>query len=64
VDGRLPLEVAIAIVIPPLAMVLAWMDIVRRRDLAAPHRGVWVVLCMIPVVGPLLYIGVGGGQLW
>lgn len=63
-NARLPLQLALAVVIPPLATVLAWGDIGRRRDLPAPLRGWWVVLCLIPVLGPLLYLGIGGGRLW
>jgi hypothetical protein len=60
----LPFEVAISIVLPPLAMILAWLDIVRRPDLPGPLRGYWAVLCLIPVLGPLLYLGIGGGRLF
>lgn len=59
----LPLQVALAIVLPPVATILAWVDIVQRRDLSSPLRGWWVVLCILPTVGPLIYIGIGRGQL-
>lgn len=59
-----PFEVAVAILIPPLATVLVWRDIVRRRDLSGPVRGWWIVMSMIPGLGPLMYLGISGGQLW
>jgi hypothetical protein len=60
----LPFEVAVAIIIPPLGMVLAWLDIVRRPDLPGPLRGYWAVICLIPTLGPLLYLGIGNGRLF
>lgn len=62
--AKRPFEVAIAIIIPPLATVLAWRDIVRRRDLSGPLRGWWAVMCLLPSLGPLLYVAIGRGQLW
>jgi hypothetical protein len=62
--AKRPFEVAVAIIIPPLATLLAWRNIVRRRDLAGPLRGWWAVMCLLPSLGPLLYVGIGRGQLW
>ena len=59
---KLFLEVLIAVAVPPLGTVLCWGDIVRRRDMAPPLKGLWVVLCILPLVGPILYLGVGQGQ--
>ncbi len=59
----LPFEVAISMLLPPVATVLAWLDIVQRRDLSGPLRGFWVVVCMAPALGPLLYLGIGQGHL-
>lgn len=59
---KLPAEVAIVILIPPL--LLSWRDIVRRPDLPGPLRGWWAVMCLMPGLGPLLYLGIGQGQLW
>lgn len=63
-DTKLPFEVALAVVIPPLATILAWINIVHRPDLPAPLRGWWFFLCLVPALGPLLYLGIGGGSLW
>lgn len=59
-----PFGVAVAIIIPPLATLLAWRDIVRRRDLSGPLRGWWALMCLIPSLGPLMYVGIGRGRLW
>lgn len=64
VKRKLPLEVALAVIFHPLAMVLAWLDIIRRPDLSTVLRGWWIVVCLIPVVGPILYLDIGGGRLW
>jgi len=63
-DTKLPLQVAVAVVLPPLATVLAWRHILIRRDLSGPLRGWWTVLCLLPTLGPLLYLGIGKGRLW
>jgi hypothetical protein len=60
----LPFAVAISILIPPVGTALAWLDIVRRRDLPGPLRGYWIVLCLIPGLGPLMYLGIGNGRFF
>ena len=60
----LPLQVAVTIVLPPLATIMAWIDIVRRPDLSGPLRGWWLIISLIPALGPLTYIGIGRGRLW
>ncbi len=64
VNAKLPLEVAASMLLPPIATILAWLNIVRRRDLSGPLRGFWVVTCLVPALGPLLYLGIGQGRLW
>jgi len=59
-----PVEVFVAILLPPLATFLAWFNVMRRNDLLPPHKGLWIVLCALPVLGPLLYLGIGNGALW
>ncbi|MGI8824808.1 MAG: PLDc N-terminal domain-containing protein [Chloroflexota bacterium] len=61
---KLILEVVISLVLHPVAMVLAWIDILRRRDLSLFRKAIWVVVCLIWGIGPLLYIAVGDGKLW
>lgn len=59
---RLPASVALCILVSPLATILAWANILRRRDLSPPLKGWWIVLCLLPTVGPLLYLGIGRGK--
>jgi len=59
----LPFVVATSMLLPPVATILAWLDIVRRRDLSGPLRGFWVVTSLLPALGPLLYLGIGQGHL-
>lgn len=59
---RRPAAVVVSILIPPLAAVLAWSNILRRRDLKPSLKGLWIVLCSMPVLGPLLDLGIGGGR--
>lgn len=59
---RLPMAVLVSICMPPLATVLAWADILRRNDMAPPLKGVWIALCLMPILGPLLYLGIGQGR--
>lgn len=59
---RRPAAVVVSILIPPLGIVLAWSNVLRRRDLAPSLKGLWIVLCSMPILGPLLYLGIGGGR--
>jgi hypothetical protein len=49
-------------ILHPLAVVLAWIDVARRRDLGTMARVAWAVFLIVPIV-PFLYVLVGG-QLW
>ena len=48
--------------IHPLAVVLAWIDLGRRRDLSGGHKLAWGVFLIVPVV-PFVYV-LTGGDLW
>ncbi len=61
---KLAVEVVIAIVLHPLAVVLAWMSLVRRRDLSLSQKLIWAVVCLIWGIGPILYILLEDGSLW
>jgi len=52
------------VVLHPVAMVLAWINIAGRSDLGAVQKVVWGVVSIIWGIGPILYIVVGGGDLW
>jgi len=59
---RRPAAVVVSILLPALGVVLAWSNVLRRRDLTPSHKGLWIVLCSMPILGPLLYLGIGGGR--
>ncbi len=61
---KLILEVLVSIILHPVAMVLSWIDILLRQDLSVGMKVLWGVLCVIWGIGPILYILIGGGQLW
>ena len=43
----------------PVAVVLAWIDLSRRDDLARGTKIVWAIFLIIPIV-PFLYVLTGG----
>ncbi len=58
------LQVVVSIVLHPVAMVLAWINIAGRSDLESGTKIIWGVVSIIWGIGPILYILVGGGNLW
>jgi hypothetical protein len=61
---KLLIEILLAIFLHPIAFVLCLINIVGRRDLTGLQKVVWVVVTFIWGIGPILYILVGGGELW
>jgi hypothetical protein len=57
-------EVLLALILHPIAVVLAWINIAGRRDLTGLQKGIWAVVCLVWGIGPILYVLVGGGELW
>jgi len=48
--------------IHPLAVVLVWIDLATRADLAAGAKVAWAIVAIIPLV-PFIYV-LAGGDLW
>lgn len=48
--------------IHPLAVVLMWIDLASRRDMASGPKLAWAIFGLIPLV-PFLYV-LTGGDLW
>jgi hypothetical protein len=48
--------------IHPLAVVLAWINLLGRRDLSGLQKLAWAVFMIVPVV-PFVYV-LTGGDLW
>ena len=46
----------------PVAVVLVWLDLLRRTDLMTGTKFVWGLAALIPFI-PFVYVLVGG-QLW
>lgn len=61
---KLIAEILISIFLHPLAFVLAVINIVQRKDLKDVEKVVWIVVCFIWGLGPILYVLLGRGALW
>jgi hypothetical protein len=61
---KIVLEVLLAIILHPIAFVLALIDIIGRKDLNDGQKIVWAIVCLLWGIGPILYFLVGGGTLW
>jgi hypothetical protein len=46
----------------PIAVVLIWIDLATRRDMAGSWKLAWAIFSLIPLV-PFLYV-LTGGDLW
>ncbi len=58
------LQFIVALVLHPLAAVLAWINILGRSDLGGGQKILWAIISSIWGIGPILYVTVGGGTLW
>jgi hypothetical protein len=61
---KLLLEILLAIFLHPIAFVLALINILGRRDLTGLQQLVWGIVCLVWGIGPILYVLLGGGDLW
>jgi hypothetical protein len=61
---KLLIEILLAIFLHPIAFVLALINILGRRDLTGLQQLVWGVVCLVWGIGPILYVLLGGGELW
>lgn len=57
-------EVLLAIFLHPIAFVLAVINIVNRQDMSGVAKLLWIIISFFWGIGPILYILLGGGQLW
>jgi hypothetical protein len=48
--------------IHPLAVVLAWINLLGRKDLTGLQKLAWAVFLLVPIV-PFVYV-LTGGELW
>lgn len=61
---KLLIEILLSIFLHPIAFVLCLINILGRGDLSALQKLVWIVVTFIWGIGPILYLLVGGGELW
>jgi hypothetical protein len=61
---KLLLEILLAIFLHPIAMILMWINLLARGDMAGFTKFVWFVVSIIWGLGPILYILVAEGSLW
>jgi hypothetical protein len=61
---KLLIEVILALILHPVAVVLTWINIAGRADLNGTQKILWAVVALLWGVGPILYILLGGGDLW
>lgn len=61
---KILVEILLSLILHPVAVVLAWINILGRRDLNSSQKVIWMVVSLLWGLGPLLYIAVGGGTLW
>ncbi len=58
------LEILVSIFLHPLAAILAWINIAGRTDLNTTQKIIWVLVCLIWGLGPILYLLLANGNLW
>ncbi len=61
---KLLTEVLLSVILHPIAMLLMWINLIRRRDLTEGRKLVWFIVSLIWGLGPILYLMVEDGQLW
>jgi len=61
---KLIIEILLAIFLHPVAFVLCLINIVGRSNLTTLQKVIWALVTLVWGIGPILYILVGGGDLW
>ncbi len=61
---KLLLEILLSIILHPIAMILMWINLIARGDMATFKKIVWFVVSIIWGLGPILYILAAEGSLW
>lgn len=61
---KLILQILVSIVLHPIAVILAWINIAGRSDLRTLHKLIWALVVLVWGLGPILYITIGSGTLW
>jgi hypothetical protein len=61
---KLILEFIVALILHPIAVILAWINIAGRADLSSAQKIIWALIILIWGIGPILYILLANGNLW
>lgn len=61
---KLLLEILLAIFLHPIAVILAWINLLGRDDLSGGKKILWAFVCILWGIGPILYRVLADGALW
>jgi hypothetical protein len=61
---KLLFEILLSILLHPIAMILMWINLIARGDMATYVKVVWFVVSIVWGLGPILYVLVAEGSLW
>jgi hypothetical protein len=61
---KLLIEILLSLILHPIAVVLSWINILGRSDYSGGKKVIWMLVCLIWGIGPILYILLGDGELW
>ena len=61
---KLFLEIVLALILHPIAVVLMWVNLAGRTDINTTQKVIWAIVGLVWGIGPILYILVGDGVLW
>lgn len=61
---KLILEILLAVILHPIAVILMWLHLFAREDLNGPQKAIWAIVGLVWGIGPILYMLVGSGELW
>ncbi|MBV8344831.1 MAG: hypothetical protein JO190_07550 [Candidatus Eremiobacteraeota bacterium] len=61
---KLILEIVLSVLLHPIAMILMWVNLIARGDMATFKKVVWFVVSIVWGLGPILYVLVAEGSLW
>jgi hypothetical protein len=61
---KLIIEILISLILHPIAMILMWINVIRRTDLTGLEKVAWALAGLLWGLGPILYLLVADGTLW
>lgn len=61
---KLLAEILVAIILHPIAWVLCIINIVGRSNMSGLSKLLWILITFFWGIGPILYVLLGGGEMW